>query len=148
MKLQLWDTAGQEKYRSITANFFKSATGAIIVFALNNEKSFENVQHWIRQTRINVGENMCKIIIGNKCDLVENKINLKEIENFCEEFDIKFFQCSAKDNINVNESFYYIAKQIKEKHMPKDFEKKMIKQKFLNKTDDNNNDHSRNCCSK
>ena len=117
LKLQIWDTAGQEKYRSITQNFYKNAMGVIIVFDLTDEGSFENVRNWIRQIKNHAGENVCKLLVGNKCDIMDNLVDKSKISEFVKDTEIEYFETSAKSNTNINEAFYAIAKEIKDKYM-------------------------------
>lgn len=117
IKLQIWDTAGQEKYRSITQNFYKNAMGVVIVFDLTDEGTFDNVRNWIRQIKNHAGENVCKLLVGNKCDIEENRVSKEKIAEFVKETNIEYFETSAKNNININEAFYSIAKDVKSKFL-------------------------------
>ena len=69
MRLKLWDTAGQERYKTITTNYFKSAQGIIIVYDITDRLTFDNVKHWMEQINQFAANNICKILIGNKCDM-------------------------------------------------------------------------------
>ena len=71
IKLQIWDTAGQEHFKSITKSYYKSAAGAIIVFDVSRRDSFDAVQKWLNDAQINGNETMSFIIVGNKTDLEE-----------------------------------------------------------------------------
>eukprot|EP00331_Platyophrya_macrostoma_P022652 CAMPEP_0176455568 /NCGR_PEP_ID=MMETSP0127-20121128/30705_1 /TAXON_ID=938130 /ORGANISM="Platyophrya macrostoma, Strain WH" /LENGTH=174 /DNA_ID=CAMNT_0017845231 /DNA_START=157 /DNA_END=682 /DNA_ORIENTATION=- len=134
IKLQIWDTAGQEKYRSITQNFYKNAMGVIIVFDLTDEGTFDNVRNWIRQIKNHAGENVCRLLVGNKCDIEENKIPKEKIAEFVKEVDIEYFETSAKSNININEAFYSIAKDIKSKYLKGADELPPIEENGMRKT--------------
>ncbi len=111
LKLKIWDTAGQEKYRTITNNFYRGTDGVILVFDLNYEKSIENIPHWIRQINLHAGNNIPKILIGNKCDR-EIKISQERIDEICKEYNMEYFKTSAKTSFNIIESFNAIAQQI------------------------------------
>ena len=111
MKLKIWDTAGQEKYRAITSNSYKGASGAILVFDLSDKATLNNIQHWVRQIKNHASENIPKILLGNKCDLVVN-VQPNEIDEVCKEFGLVYFETSAKLNRNIKESFMFIAKEI------------------------------------
>jgi small GTP-binding protein len=116
IKLQIWDTAGQERYRSITQNFYKNTMGVIVVFDLTDEASFENVRNWLRQIKTHAGENVCKILVGNKCDMPEARAVARErIDEFAKEIDIEYFEASAKNNENIAEAFTCISKTVKDK---------------------------------
>lgn len=114
-KLHIWDTAGQEKFRSLTLNFYKGVSGIILVFDLTDEESFSNIPHWIRQLKIYASENISMILLGNKCDLLERKVNSERITEICEDYKLKYFETSAKLNFNVDDAFLHIAKDIREK---------------------------------
>ena len=113
--LQIFDTAGQEKFRSITPNYIKNADGIVLVFDLTNSSSFENIKYWIKQIHNNKKyENLPFIIVGNKYDL-KNQIVVQEDEiKFNEKNSETFFYCSAKDNYNVYEIFETISKKMVE----------------------------------
>jgi len=116
IKLQIWDTAGQERYRSITQNFYKNTMGVIVVFDLTDEASFENVRNWLRQIKTHAGENVCKILVGNKSDMPEARAVTKDkIDEFTKEISIEYFEASAKNNENIAEAFTSISKMVKEK---------------------------------
>ena len=111
LKLKIWDTAGQEKYRAITSNSYKGAAGAILVFDLTDEATLASIQGWVRQIKNHAGENIPKILLGNKCDL-EGKVKMEEISSVCKECGMTYFETSAKINRNIVESFMFIAKEI------------------------------------
>lgn len=111
LKLKIWDTAGQEKYRTITNNFYRGTDGVILVFDMNVEKSIDNVPHWIRQINLHAGCNIPKILVGNKCDR-EIKVSQEKIDEICNEHQMEFFRTSAKNNLNIAESFNAVANQI------------------------------------
>lgn len=70
VKAQFWDTAGQEKYRSLTSTYYKNARGVIFVYDITNEKSFEDLNYWIKDVHDNTGNEPKFLLIGNKIDLV------------------------------------------------------------------------------
>ena len=84
IKVQFWDTAGQEKYRSIAESYFRNAHGAVIVFDLTDKKSFENLEQW-RQELTKTGNKLLDVVVtGNKVDLDgERKVGLKEGQDWC-----------------------------------------------------------------
>lgn len=118
IKLQIWDTAGQERFRTITTAYYRGAMGILLVYDVSDEQSFQNIRNWIRNIEQHAADNVDKILIGNKCDMVGEKV-VETIrgQQLADEYSIKFFETSAKSNINVVESFTAIAKDIKKRLM-------------------------------
>ena len=108
IELHIWDTAGQERFRAIAKNLYKGADGIILMYDISNNNSFQNIKRWITSIKESVDiTKIALIIVGNKCDLpteerVVDEDSRQNLENQC---NIKIFEASAKDNINVNESF-------------------------------------------
>ena len=113
IRIQIWDTAGQEKYRAITKNLFLKVMGAIIVFDVTNEKSFINLKAWIQMIKEDCGPHMQLIIVGNKCDLVEQrKINEEEIMAYAKEQKIEYIETSCKTGENVKKAVTVLCEKI------------------------------------
>jgi len=128
IRLQIWDTAGQERFRNVTKSYFQSSDGFVLVYEIIDSQSLENLKFWIEQIKINGKENPNLILVGNKCDLVnERKVSNEEGENFAKKYNIKFFEASAKDGTNVNELFFYLGKTIYQDNLSKVKEEKTLK---------------------
>ena len=113
IRLQIWDTAGQERFRNITKSYFQSAQGLIIVYDIADKESFEKINFWMENIKKNAPENVKLILVGNKCDLInERKVSIEEGEKRAKDNNIKFFEACAKDGTNVKELFYYLANEI------------------------------------
>mmetsp|Transcript_16081 Transcript_16081/g.22328 ORF Transcript_16081/g.22328 Transcript_16081/m.22328 type:complete len:224 (+) Transcript_16081:88-759(+) len=116
IKLQIWDTAGQERFRTITTAYYRGAMGILLVYDVTDEKTFNNIRNWIRNIEKHATENVNKILIGNKCDMVDKKvIDADRGQALANEYGIKFVETSAKNSINVEEAFVTLAQAIKER---------------------------------
>ena len=112
IKLQIWDTAGQERFKNITKSYFHSSDGFIVGYDITSRLSFTNVSTWLKEINENAPEEIHKILIGNKCDLNEREVTTEEGQKLAEENGMKFFETSAKNDINVKETFEAITKDI------------------------------------
>ena len=106
VKIQIWDTAGQEAFRSITRTYYKSSTCAFIVYDISDKKSFDNIVTWLNECRDMCYKDILICLIGNKCDLEGKRaVSYEEGKNFAEENNLIFFETSAKDGTNIQECF-------------------------------------------
>lgn len=114
IKLQIWDTAGQERFRTITSAYYRGAMGILLVYDVTDEASFNNVRNWMKNIETHASSTVNKILVGNKCDMDEHKrmVPFSRGQALANEFGIKFFETSAKSNINVEEVFQSISKDI------------------------------------
>jgi Ras-related protein Rab-11A len=111
VKLQIWDTCGQEIYRSLITNFYRNSSLAIIVYAINNKDSFNNVDMWLKEIRTHSSPDVKVILIGNKIDLEsERQISTEEGQSFANRNKLsKFVEASAKTGINTQTTFINVA---------------------------------------
>ena len=109
--IKIWDTCGQERFRSLTANYYRNSDGIVLVFDINNPDTFDNLKTWIKSLNENAEENIPKIVICNKIDL-EHNISQSKIKSFMKENNLQIFQSSAKTNINIIEPFDCIVKEV------------------------------------
>ena len=113
VRLQIWDTAGQERFRNIAKSYFHSSNGFIVVYDISNKDSFEKLNFWIEQIKLNAPENTICILVGNKSDLeTERQIKKEQGEKLSEQIGMKFFEVSAKDGTNVEEAFQVLVNEI------------------------------------
>ncbi|KAL9297441.1 hypothetical protein ACSQ67_023337 [Phaseolus vulgaris] len=117
IKLQIWDTAGQERFRTITTAYYRGAMGILLVYDVTDEASFNNIRNWIRNIEQHASDNVNKILVGNKADMDESKraVPTSKGQALADEYGIKFFETSAKTNMNVEEVFFSIARDIKQR---------------------------------
>jgi len=112
-KIQIWDTAGQESFRSISRSYYHGANAALIVFDLNNKQSFQNIKQWYEDFRLTNNNAIC-VLVGAKCDKTKNRnVNQQEIMDICDTLKLKYFQTSASQGINVYEPFSYLIDELK-----------------------------------
>jgi small GTP-binding protein len=93
------DTAGQEQFRSFTSSYFRDKHGALVVFDVSNRASFADLAHWVEEIR-KWDENTQLVVVGNKMDLVERKVSLREAEEFAQSVRAEYIETSAKLEIN------------------------------------------------
>jgi len=118
IKLQIWDTAGQERFRTITTSYFRGAQGILLVYDVTDRRSFESIRNWISQIQQHADVHVNKILVGNKCDMTDEKVvSTEEGQKLAKEFGIEFWEASAKANINVEQCFISIARAAKNRLM-------------------------------
>ena len=119
VKLQIWDTCGQELYRSLITNFYRNSSLAIIVYAINSKDSFENIEMWLRELRTHSNPDAKVFLIGNKIDLEnERKITREQGENFAKTNKLHLFlESSAKTGFNAKKVFIKAAKVLYDEHL-------------------------------
>ncbi|CAA2966259.1 GTP-binding YPTM2 [Olea europaea subsp. europaea] len=114
IKLQIWDTAGQERFRTITSSYYRGAHGIIVVYDVTDQDSFNNVKQWLNEIDRYAGDNVNKLLVGNKCDLTDQKVVSSDTAKaFADELGIPFMEASAKNATNVEETFMAMAAAIK-----------------------------------
>ena len=118
IKLQIWDTAGHEKFRTITTSYYKSAQAIIILYDITEQSSFEHIKYWLIEIEKFAKQGVLKILVGNKKDLEEKRqVSKEDVESFAQQNGIKYIEVSAKNNINIEELFLHIVKTLMERHL-------------------------------
>ena len=112
-RVQIWDTAGQENFRSITRAYYKNSVCALIVYDINNEDTFDSVQSWIQECKLQTPKTVTMVLVGNKCDL-ECKVDRNKAKEIAEENNMLYFETSAKTGKGVDELFKKSAAKIKD----------------------------------
>jgi len=114
-KVLFYDTAGQEKYRSIAFNLMKGAEGIILMYDITKRNTFESITEWVQSIKEAKGDNFPVILIGNKCDLKEEReIDKEEGENEAKKHGFLFFETSNKDGTNVEEATLALISKVAE----------------------------------
>lgn len=118
LKLHIWDTGGQEKFRSLANLYYKDSVAAILVYDVTNKESLDSLDYWVKELKENVDNtNYIISVAGNKCDLSNEmkKVSSSDGKNFCKEKDISiFYETSAKTAVGVKELFTSLAQKVYE----------------------------------
>ena len=119
VKLQIWDTCGQEIYRSLIKSFYRNASLAIIVYSIDSKKSFNNINEWMKDVKMQCLPNVKTFLIGNKNDLEDKRqVSYEEAKKFKDENPIFYFEeTSAKTGVNVKEVFCECARTLYKDHL-------------------------------
>ena len=119
IRLQIWDTCGQEEYRSLIQNFYRNSSLAIMVYSIDNEKSFENLEIWLNEIKLKGNPDVIIFLIGNKIDLEDNReVPTEKGEQFYKDNKLSLFlETSAKTGKNVEDVFTNAAKILYQEHM-------------------------------
>ena len=113
VKIRILDTAGQERFRALTKNYYKGADGIILIYDVTNEKSYKSIKIWISQIKESAPDNVIIYIVGNKIDKKgERKVSEEDGRKLANEYGFPFAETSAKDGININETFEDLAEKI------------------------------------
>jgi small GTP-binding protein len=113
IRVKIWDTAGQEQYKSITKSFYKNSDGIVIVYDVHDKKSFEKVQDWVQSLNeyTDSSKTIPVILVGNKIDL-EREVSTEEGQKLAESFNLPFFESSAKENKGITEFMHKIITDV------------------------------------
>ena len=122
VKLHIWDTSGQERFRAMTNLYYRDAQVAILTYDITNESSFSSIEFWIQELKYKVeNDNMLLCLVGNKCDVSSNerKITTARGKNFAQDNNMIFFETSAKTGEGVKDLFVTIANKVFEQQKNK-----------------------------
>jgi len=113
VKLTLMDTAGQERFRTLTSGSYRGIDGVFICYNVTDTSTFSNVPQWVQEvTKYAQNPNLVKVLIGNKSDLPDHAVAKDEGNTYGSGNGMKFFETSAKDNTGITEAFQFIAEKI------------------------------------
>ena len=117
IKLQIWDTAGQERFRTITSSYYRGAHGIITVYDVTDRTSFTNIKHWLSEIDRYACENVTKLLVGNKTDLITNRVvTFDEGNDFAKELQVSFLETSAKNSDRIEDVFFTMVTDIFTNH--------------------------------
>ena len=126
IKMQIWDTAGQERFKNIIASYYRGAHGILLIYDVTDKDSFKNLSNWLIEIEKNASKNVLKVLIGNKSDLEDKRvITINQGKEFADTYGLKFLETSAKKNVNVNEAFETLGREL----MQEADDKKITRQK-------------------
>ena len=112
IKMQIWDTCGSERFKSLTASFLKSCSAFILVFDLTRKKTLLNIECWINTVKENTIPKFM-ILIGNKSDLKEQReVNNNDVLEICKKYSLNYIESSAKSNENIEIIFKIVVNQL------------------------------------
>ena len=113
VKVQIWDTAGQEKYRSITSSYYKGAQGCLLVYDITRKDTFDNIDKWFSELKSSTNNEINAILVGNKCDLSDKReITIEEAQKKAKLFNVAFMETSALDGTNIEKAFYELVNNV------------------------------------
>ena len=111
--LRIFDTAGQERFKSISLNFIKNANGILLIYDISNKETFDSVKGWMSSIKNAANENISIVLVGNKCDLEEKReVTNEEGKEKANAYNVPFFETSCKEGINISETFQKLAEEI------------------------------------
>ena len=149
--LKIYDSAGQERYKSIALSYIKQVDGILLIYDISKEESFKCLYMWMKQIEERVNREVKMIVVGNKNDLGKNVIEEKEINKLLnliknDGFDVSYLESSAKENYNIEQMFYSINEKIIKHRLKYERERRPSFVLKKNKKNDNNQDKKKNCC--
>ena len=113
IRIQIWDTAGEDRFRSITRNYYKGAHGIVLIYDVTDQQSFQHIKDWVDKIKEESKEGVIIYLVGNKIDLIDKRIITNaDGKKLSEEIKIKYYETSAKDSIGVNEVFENLVKDM------------------------------------
>ena len=151
IKAQIWDTAGQEKYKAITGAYYKGSKGAFVVYDITRKDTFDSVDRWINDLKVTADQNINIILIGNKSDLEDKRDVLKEQgEEKAKSFGCAFLETSALNGDNIDKGFELMVNEIFKKYASESLEDDddlgiMEKGEDIN-LEKSNNVEKKSCC--
>lgn len=115
--MQIWDTAGQERFKNITQTYYKGAAGILMAYSITDPTSFSNIERWMQQIDTHAPQNVSRVLVATKQDLeTERSVTFQEGKDLADRYAIPFLEVSAKNGVQVKESFETLGKEIVKKY--------------------------------
>ena len=127
LQVKIWDTAGQERFRTLTHAFYKQANGVVVTFDVTNEESFKDFRKWMESIYEHADPNICKVMVGNKIDLDDRRVQTNDARDMATQYKMKYFEASAKQNIGIAEFFEELMTQVYKKRQEGEERRETIK---------------------
>ena len=117
IKAQIWDSAGQERYKAIVAGHYRRAAGALIVYDVTRKSTFDHVTNWLKNIKEMAEKNCITYLVGNKIDLLDlneknREVSIEEAQKYANENSLKFYEASALTNVRINDCFEDLLQEI------------------------------------
>lgn len=108
--LRIWDTAGQEQFKTITRTYYRGAMGVVLVYDVTDIRTFQHIAYWIRNIQQYASPSVARILVANKVDLTaERQVTTEMGELLAKQIGIPYYECSAKDSVKVDAAFHGLA---------------------------------------
>ncbi|XP_028411279.1 ras-related protein ORAB-1-like [Dendronephthya gigantea] len=115
VKCQIWDSAGQERFRTLTTAYYRSAHGIILVYDVNDRETFFHIENWLQEVSRYAASDVNKVLVGNKCDILNKReVEYETARVYAEKLGISFTEASAKDRTNIDKIFNIMARELVE----------------------------------
>ena len=147
VRIQIWDTAGQEAYRSITRSYYKSAACVFIVYDISDKKSFNHIKDWMDDVVKYTDSKPIQIIVGNKCDLKnERQVDENDIKIMSQQTGLNVIETSAKNSIKINEAIEMLTRKLIQNKIRNNMEENFNTNRGVNLNDLKEGSNDNNGC--
>lgn len=144
--VQIWDTAGQELFRTITRSYYQDAIGAVFIFDVGKTESFNSLAYWIKDVQEVAGPGVAGVILGNKTDMDERSVDQASASHFAASREMLYFEGSALTGDNIHETFCSCLEMAFERFRQGRIELPQKQESILNKPAPVRNVQSNHCC--
>ncbi|EAY22783.1 Ras family protein [Trichomonas vaginalis G3] len=146
LEIQIWDTAGQEQYRSLGPIYYRSSLAALVVFDITNRKSFDDINEWVSEFRSVAGENTIVLLVGNKIDLPERAVEKEEAQEWATKNNCIYMETSARNGTGVKQLFTTLVDELMKMYNGDDGMKVVSRSKVNTPDKDSQTEKKGGCC--